>query len=31
VLYTPRWNRFRGETNLEVEVLDFRAGMRAAP
>ncbi len=23
VVYTPRWNTFRGETNLELEVLDF--------
>ena len=24
VVYTPRWNTFRGETNLELEVLDFK-------
>ncbi len=25
VVYTPKWNTFRGETALEAEVLDFRA------
>ena len=24
VVYTPRWNTFRGETKLELEVVDFR-------
>ena len=24
VVYTPRWNTFRGETNLELELIDFR-------
>ncbi len=24
VVYSPRWNTFRGETNLELELLDFR-------
>ena len=29
VVYSPRWNTFRGETNLELELLDFdRAGSR---
>ncbi len=26
LVYTPRWNTFRGETNLEVIVHDFRMG-----
>jgi single-stranded-DNA-specific exonuclease len=26
VVYTPRWNTFRGQTNLELLVHDFRAG-----
>ena len=26
VVYTPRWNTFRGETNLELELHDFRSG-----
>jgi len=26
VVYTPRWNTFRGETRLELELLDFRVG-----
>jgi single-stranded-DNA-specific exonuclease len=26
VVYTPRWNTFRGETKLEVLLHDFRAG-----
>jgi len=25
VVYTPRWNTFRGETNLEIEVVDFES------
>jgi single-stranded-DNA-specific exonuclease len=25
-LYTPKWNTFRGETNLELELIDFRTG-----
>jgi single-stranded-DNA-specific exonuclease len=25
-VYTPKWNTFRGETKLEIEVLDFRTG-----
>lgn len=25
-VYTPKWNNFRGETKLEIEVLDFRTG-----
>jgi hypothetical protein len=25
VVYSPRWNTFRGETRLELEVLDFAA------
>jgi len=28
-VYTPKWNHFRGETKLEIEVVDFRTG--AAP
>jgi len=24
VVYTPRWNSFRGETNLEIQLLDFK-------
>ena len=28
VVYTPRWNTFRGETRLEIEVRDFRASGR---
>jgi single-stranded-DNA-specific exonuclease len=27
-VYSPRWNTFRGETKLEIEVLDFRTGAR---
>lgn len=23
-VFTPKWNTFRGETNLEVQLLDFR-------
>ena len=26
VVYSPRWNTFRGHTNLEVLVHDFRCG-----
>lgn len=29
VVYTPRWNTFRGRTNLEIEALDFRCGLDA--
>lgn len=25
-VYTPKWNHFRGETKLELELLDFRCG-----
>lgn len=25
-VYTPKWNSFRGETKLEIEVIDFRTG-----
>jgi single-stranded-DNA-specific exonuclease len=28
-VYTPKWNSFRGETRLEIELLDFRLGERA--
>jgi single-stranded-DNA-specific exonuclease len=31
VVYTPRWNTYRGTTALEVEVLDFRCGLDAVP
>lgn len=24
IVFTPRWNTFRGETNLEIQLLDFR-------
>lgn len=27
-LYTPKWNSFRGETKLEIELVDFRVGDR---
>jgi len=27
-LYTPKWNAFRGETKLEIELVDFRVGER---
>jgi single-stranded-DNA-specific exonuclease len=27
-LHTPKWNAFRGETNLEIELVDFRVGAR---
>jgi len=30
VVYTPKWNTFRGETRLEIDVLDFRLGERTA-
>ena len=26
VVYSPRWNTFRGQTNLELELHDFRVG-----
>ena len=26
VVHRPRWNDFRGERSLEIEVLDFRTG-----
>jgi len=29
-VYTPKWNNFRGETKLEIELLDFRSGALAA-
>jgi single-stranded-DNA-specific exonuclease len=25
-VFTPKWNHFRGETRLELEILDFRCG-----
>jgi hypothetical protein len=25
-VYTPKWNHFRGETKLELELVDFRCG-----
>ena len=28
VVYTPRWNTFRGTTNLEFTLADFRVGQR---
>ncbi|MFN0243185.1 MAG: single-stranded-DNA-specific exonuclease RecJ [Planctomycetota bacterium] len=28
--YSPKWNSFRGTTNLEIEVVDFRTGERPA-
>jgi len=31
VVYTPRWNTFRGTTQLELLVLDFRVGDPARP
>jgi len=31
VVYTPRWNTFRGTTQLELLVLDFRVGDPAMP
>lgn len=27
-VFTPKWNTFRGETKLEIELLDFRTGSR---
>jgi hypothetical protein len=30
-VHTPKWNVFRGETNLELEVIDFAVGERPAP
>ena len=27
-VFTPKWNTFRGETKLELEVLDFVTGAR---
>ena len=27
-VYSPKWNTFRGETKLEIELLDFRTGPR---
>jgi single-stranded-DNA-specific exonuclease len=27
-VYSPKWNTFRGETKLEIELLDFRTGAR---
>jgi len=30
VVYTPRWNSFRGETNLELALHDFCVGPRPA-
>ena len=24
VVYTPKWNTFRGQTNLELSIHDFR-------
>jgi single-stranded-DNA-specific exonuclease len=27
-VYSPKWNTFRGETKLEIELLDFRCGPR---
>ena len=28
VLYTPKWNHFRGETKLEIDIVDFCSGPR---
>ncbi len=28
LVYTPRWNTFRGETKLELQALDFASGAR---
>jgi hypothetical protein len=25
-VYTPKWNHFRGETKLELELIDFCCG-----
>ena len=27
-IYSPRWNTFRGETSLEIELVDFATGPR---
>ena len=27
-VYSPKWNTFRGETKLEIELVDFRTGAR---
>jgi hypothetical protein len=29
-VYSPKWNTFRGETKLEIELIDFRTGPRPA-
>jgi single-stranded-DNA-specific exonuclease len=29
-VYSPKWNTFRGQTKLEIELLDFRTGPRPA-
>jgi single-stranded-DNA-specific exonuclease len=29
LVYTPRWNTFRGRTTLELQVIDFRTGAAA--
>jgi single-stranded-DNA-specific exonuclease len=29
-VYTPKWNAFRGETKLELEIIDFKSGERPA-
>jgi len=29
-VYSPKWNTFRGETKLEIELVDFRTGPRPA-
>jgi single-stranded-DNA-specific exonuclease len=31
VVYSPRWNSYRGATALEVEVHDFRCGLEPVP
>lgn len=28
VAFTPKWNTFRGETNLEIEIVDLKTGPR---
>ena len=30
IVYTPRWNTFRGQTNLEIQLLDFRPALVAS-
>ncbi len=30
-VYSPKWNTFRGETKLEIEIHDFRTGERPSP